>query len=449
MNSIYHILDKIPAIYQDDIQIEYERLAEELVDSGKLRIDTDYYCNFVHFNSPQDRINIVLSYDELNNPDLLESSRETIKNLYRASHKEISEQQVNSILNNLNDQIKKNLMVSKDLALRLARILVQAAHPIVINWILLDKTEVFITYSHNIGDVMDIKTWKRAGTNSGMQSTDGRKACVYVSCGGDPFAENNKDFPTQGDGWPALARLQIIAGQEIGHYSDIKRDYQGNQVTRHSANFACTRATPHVKKGRRNDITRCKELLHTLMKEASMEQLVNIETQLKFYDKQKLSGPRVWWLKMLTKIYRQKLINFADKRELHFIKRFNRDRYMGLMIAAMIEDMQTQLSPGADVYKRDDPEAEEAISCVEALARVPQQVMKWGYLTTKATMHDLYEVYYGEVIPSLIDSYNHLTKTTYHRNYAVPRLSLLSKIRKIIPFIGEKKVKFTEVRELE
>ncbi len=45
------------------------------------------------------------------------------------------------------------------------------------------------------------------------------------------------------------------------------------------------------------------------------------------------------------------------------------------------------------------PEAEEAIACVEALARVPQQVMKWGYLTTKSTMHDLYKIYYGEVIP--------------------------------------------------
>lgn len=50
MNSIYHILDKHPAIYQEDIQTEYEHLAQELVSSGRLRIDTDYYCNFIHFN---------------------------------------------------------------------------------------------------------------------------------------------------------------------------------------------------------------------------------------------------------------------------------------------------------------------------------------------------------------------------------------------------------------
>jgi hypothetical protein len=449
MSSIYHILDKAPAIDQEDTQIEYEDLARELVTSGKLRIDTDYYCNFVHFNSPQDKVNIVLSYDELNNPTLIPESKQKIKDLYHEKHKNLSDAQVNSIFNNLNEQIKKNLMVSEELAMRLARTLVQAAHPIVIKWILLDKTEVFITYSNNIGDVMDIKTWKRAGSNSGMQSTDGQKACVYVSCGGDPFAENNKDFPTQGDGWAAAARLQIIAGQEIGHYADIKRDYEGRQITRHSANFSCTRAVPHVKQGRRNDIERCKELLATLNKEAGMSKLIDLENQLKFYNKQRLSGPKIWWIKLRIQIYRSKLSNFADKNDLHFIKRFKRDQYMGLMIAAMIADMQTQLTPGADVYKRDDKEAEEAISCVEALARVPQQVMKWGYLTTKATMHDLYQVYYNEVIPSLIDSYNHLTKTSYHRNYNMPKQSFFAKIILKLPFFGKKKFQFTEVRDLD
>jgi len=66
---------------------------------------------------------------------------------------------------------------------------------------------------------------------------------------------------------------------------------------------------------------------------------------------------------------------------------------MAIMIKTMILDMQSNLSPTADVYKRTDPEAKEAIACVEALARVPQQVMKWGYLTTKSTMHDLYKIY--------------------------------------------------------
>ena len=400
MNSIYHILDKHPAIYQEDIQIEYEHLARELVNSGRLRIDTDYYCNFIHFNDPADGINVVFSYAELTSPALVPKSKSILNQLYKARNKQVSDKKLGAIMIDLNKKIGKLLIVSDELSMQLARIFVQSAHPIVTRWLLRDKVEVFITYSHNIGDVMDIKTWKRSGKNSGMQSTDGSNVCIYVSCGGNPFAKNNENTPVYGDGWAAVARMQIIAAQEIGHYADIKRDSCGNQITRHSANFACTQATPHVKEGRKNDIERCNELSDRLLKNG-MNKLIALETKLKFYDQQKLSGLRVWWIRIFTQKYRRKLLKFAHKHNLHFVKRFDREKYMGLMIAAMIEDMQSHLSPIADVYKRDNPEAEEAISCVEALARVPQQVMKWGYLTTRATMHDLYKVYYSEVIPSL------------------------------------------------
>jgi translation initiation factor IF-2 len=75
------------------------------------------------------------------------------------------------------------------------------------------------------------------------------------------------------------------------------------------------------------------------------------------------------------------------------------------MLQAMIEDMKFNLTPVADVYKDNNPDIEEAIACVEALARVPQQVKKWGYLTTKTIMRNLYQIYYDEVIISLIEKY--------------------------------------------
>jgi hypothetical protein len=448
MNSIYHILDKHPAIYQEQIQIEYENLAQELVDSGRLRIDTDYYCNFIHFNNPNDGINVVFSYAELTQPSLIPVTRESLKHLYTIQNKQISDEKLSSTMMHLNKQVGKLLLISDELTMQLARIFVQSAHPIVIKWMLRDKVEVFITYSHSIGDVMNIQNWKRAGTNSGMQSTDGSNVCIYVSCGGDPFAKNHDITPTNGNGWAAVARLQIIAGQEIGHYADIKRDHKGNQITRHSANFSCTKATPHVKEGRKNDIARCSKLLNKLLKNG-MSKLIKLEQKLKFYDKQKLSGLHVWWIKLFIQKYRRELLLFAHQHKLHFIKRFKREKYMGLMIAAMIEDMQSHLSPIADVYKRNNPNEEEAISCVEALARVPQQVMKWGYLTTRATMHDLYKVYYSEVIPSLIENYNHLTITNYKRNYSVPKQSPLNKILTKLGLTRRKnKFKFTEIRDV-
>ncbi|KJV52381.1 hypothetical protein OTSGILL_1537 [Orientia tsutsugamushi str. Gilliam] len=61
-----------------------------------------------------------------------------------------------------------------------------------------------------------------------------------------------------------------------------------------------------------------------------------------------------------------------------FVKVYKNEQYPGLMLKAMILDMISNLEPKAEVYKRDDPDAEEAIACVEALARVPQQVINGG-----------------------------------------------------------------------
>jgi hypothetical protein len=448
MNSIYHILDKVPAIYPEDMQIEYEQLAQKLVKSGKLRIDTDYYCNFVKFSDPNSDISIFFSYDELTNPELLQESKETVCRIYRERKKMISDKKLSTIMIDLNRKIGKLLLVSDELKMQLARIFVQSAHPIAIRWLLIDKVEIFITYSNTIGDMMDISTWKRAGDNSGMQSTDGKNVCIYVSCGGDPFAENNKANPTYGNGWAALARLQIIAGQEIGHFADIKRDRNGKQISRHSANFACTKATSHVKIARKNDIERCKQLLYTL-KKCGLNKIVPIENKLKFYDKQKISGIRILWLKLYGKYYRGRILFATQRKKLFFVKRFDREKYIGLSLIAMIEDMHSHLAPIADVYKRDDPEAEEAINCVEALARVPQQVNKWGYLTTRATMHDLYKIYYNEVIPSLIENYQNFTKTRYRRNFNLPKVNLMKRLLNKLRVTKRKsKFQFTEVRDL-
>ncbi|MBA2628668.1 MAG: DUF2748 family protein [Rickettsiaceae bacterium] len=447
MSSVYHILNQVPAIDKVSIQSEYEHLVQELIRSGRLRIDTDYYCNFVRFTDSNSAINIILSYEELT-PELLGNTKNNIRNLYKNSNKLIDDTKIISIINDLNKKAKKLLLVNDELKTQLARVFVQSAHPIVIKWLLLDNVEVFITYSHNIGDVMDIASWKRSGTNSGMQSTDGKNACIYVSCGGDPFALNSESHPTQGNGWAALARLQIIAAQELGHFADIKRDDYGRQITRHSCNFACTKATPHVSLARKKDIERSSSLKDLLIN-SGMDKLINIETKLKFYNQQKLSGLRVFWLRLIAKYYSYKLVNFAIKRNFLFVKRFyDREKYVGLMLAAMIEDMLSNLSPIADVYKRDNPEAEEAISCAEALARVPQQVMKWGHLTTRATMHDLYHVYYSEVIPSLIKSYNTVTASEYKRNYSHQKNTFRNILFKLGFIQNKTSVQFTEVRDI-
>lgn len=444
MSSIYHILNKVPQTDPNEIQVEYEHLAQSLVNSGRLRIDTDHHCNFARFTDPQSNLSLMVSKEELFDEKLIPNTKENFKKLYAGKLRGAAfDKKLAFIFDTLKKQINKLQPVNPLVTIKLARIFVQSAHPIVIKWLLHDNVEVYITYSHNIGDMMDMQGWQQSGSNSGMQSTDGRNAAVFVSCGGDPFAENNKDHPTIGDGWAAVARLQIIAGQELGHFADIKRDERGRQITRHSANFSATKATEHTKIARKNDLKRCDELFSILLLNG-MDKLINYEEKLRFYHKNKITGVRVLVLKFLQFIYKQKLLIYSKKHKLLFVAQFANDKYMSLMIRAMIEDMKFNLNPIADVYTRSDKDAEEAIKCVEALARVPQQVMKWGYLTTMEAMKDLYKIYYQEVIPSLISNYSTMTGITYKRNYHKPPKSF----NKITRILKKEKNTFTPVRDL-
>jgi len=439
MTNLYHIIDKVPPYTPEEMLIEYEELAQSLVKSGKIRIDTDDKANFARFSDPHRNINLMFSKEELTVPDLVEQTRLSIIGRY-GKPTELNHKKANEIIRSLRSQISKLQPVPVDLSLKLARIFVQSVHPIVIKWLLMEKVEVFIAYSHNIGDMMDIQSWRQAGSNSGMQSTDGRNAAIFVSCGGDPFGETAKEHPTYGDGFPAMARMQIIAGQEIGHYSDILRDSRGRQIGRHSANFACTRATPNVLHARRQDLKNCDSIARILYA-SGMDKLIQYEEAVRFYNKNKIGGARLWYNKLLAWIYKHKLLITSHNKNMPFVKRFAKDEYMGLMIRAMIADMKFNLEPVADVYKRDDKEAQEAIACVEALARVPQQVVKWGFLTTKAMMSGLYHVYYGQVIPSLIECYGLVTGKPYTRNYEYMKQSLGYKIKKLFKSLFNKEPK--------
>ncbi|HJK86365.1 MAG TPA: DUF2748 family protein [Candidatus Megaira endosymbiont of Nemacystus decipiens] len=446
MSSVYHILNKIPAIYEDEIAFEYEELSKELLSSGRLRIDTNYYSNFVRFSDNKYKINLTFSYKELNDANLIQATKKIIKNTYGFFGEDITKSQIDNIIDLLRKKAKRLLLPDENLSIKLARILVQSSHPIVIRWLLLDRVEIFITYSHNIGDTMNVANWKRNGKNSGMQSTDGTNAIIYVSCGGDPFLENSKEYPQYGNGWAALARLQIIAAQEIGHYADILRDNMGGQITRHSANFSCTEAKANVAKARIDDINRSHNLLKDLKKNG-LAKLIDIETKVKFYDQNKILSIKTLLLKLQAFFQKRKLLNYCLNQGLVCFKIFyRREKYMGLMIEEMVNDMLSHLTPGGDVYKNPNPKIEEAIACAESLARVPQQAIKWGHLTTQETMHDLYAIYYHQVIPSLVESYEQYTKKTFKRNRNKPIYSE-GKIAWLLSwFKSNKKHKFHEVR---
>jgi hypothetical protein len=429
MRNFYHILYKAPAFESYSMEIEYEKLVQNLYNEGLVRIDADSETNFIKYTDHSILDSLFFTKKELNNTNLIIRTRQLISQAYnqKFTSKSLSGQ-IDKVLEIMQNKLQKISNISEEKEIMLIRLLVQSIHPIVIKWILIEKVQIFLSYGHSIGDVMDIKNWKISGSNSGMQSTDGKTACVFVSCGGDPFKETYN--PMYGDGWPAVARLQIIAGQELGHYSDIIRDNNGRQIGRHSANFSCTRAKHNVLIARRDDVINCRNLKQILLSKG-LNNLINYDRNRKFYKLNKVSGLRVIYNLLLQYLYKKLVIFRSYNLGLVFVKLYKKEQYLGLIIDAIFDDMSFNLSPVADVYKKEDKEEEEAIACIEALARIPQQVNKWGRIATKTLMSSLYKIYYMEVIPDLINKYEILTGNKYKRNFDKPRFSIFKKLKYI------------------
>lgn len=418
MSSIYHIIYKQPKLYKHEMPIDLEYLANKLVQSGQLRIDAIDKINFAKFSIPNFDINYTFSYRQLYDPNLIGNTKSLIRKLYQYIYKTKNiENKVKESIANLKNELIKYQQVHLDLEMKLARILVQSTHPSVILLLLLERIIIYISYSYTIGDVMDIANWQKNGQNSGMQSTGNLlDNAIYVSCGGDPFGETNPEF-NFGDGRPALARMMIISAQELGHYADIIRNSAGNYIGRYSSvsSYQGIIAKEKVRIARIKDINNITHISNNLNK-LGIKKVTELERYIKFYRKVKKFGMVYTIVKIKLIIYK-----FIFKKKCDYYRYTNLftikvDDYLITHIAIMLKDMSFNLKPEADVYKRQNKIEEEAIQCIEALARVPQQAIKWGHIATKHLTPNLYEIYYKEVIPGCIRTYENITKTKYNIN---------------------------------
>ena len=101
-------------------------------------------------------------------------------------------------------------------------------------------------------------------------------------------------------------------------------------------------------------------------------------------------------------------------------KQLVRKEHIASQLLVALEDMLFQLDPDVEAYRNKNERVEEAIKCAEALARVPQQVVKWGHEFTKLTMPNLYKIYYQEVIPSCEKAYEQATGAKYQMQLTMP-----------------------------
>lgn len=429
--NLYHIAAFRPSLEREGMTIGREELAQRLVKSGQLRIDAGEKINFARLYVPDLNISMMFSYRELYDENLSKNTTALIKKEMSSHYKgSILDKKAERHISLLKDELKKYQEVRFDEEIQLARLIVQATHPVVMMLILEESVQVFISHSYNIGDVLDIISWQTSGSNSGMQSTNGKDVAIFISCGGNPLKDNEDKFAEHGDGWPARARLLAIGGQEFGHYSDIIRDEKGKQISRYSANFNATKANEDVRVDRLNDIKRSSFILNKL-NEIGLESIIETEKKIKFYKDNKKIGLSLSI--EILKLFFQKLFFFqrAEKNNIFVLDHIKSEPRIGTLIKAIAEDMLFNLSPKADVYKKDNKDEEEAIACVEALARVPQQANKWGKPLTQIFMKDLYVTYYKTVIPGCVVAYQNITKKRYEYNSERIRPSFVSYIKNL------------------
>lgn len=392
MSNIYHLLHFIPATEAYEMPPALEVAARQLVASGKLRINADFTRNFVrHGTADSDR---TFSARELSDPALLPQTRAA---LARHVPGALGEAGVDELIARLKLELVKARGVAPEKELKVARVLVQSAHPAVVQLLLESGAEVFVSYSHNVGDLMALHFWQTHGTASGLQSTGDDGTAVYVSCCGDPFFEGtDKTYTT--DGWPALARMVVIAAQELGHFADLKRE--GKFITgRYSTdrNSRSLRADAAMRAARLSDMARVDTLQQKYFA-AGLARLRKAEQGVAFYDARMRFTPP-WIFHQCTRfLFWLRFVLNCKRAGIFFPLRTFPATRGGEAATLFLADMAFNLAPNAEVYRRPDPAEEEAIAVIEALARVPQQVAKWGHKAVKFTWPGLYAAYYGQVM---------------------------------------------------
>ncbi len=436
MSNAYHILRRRPAQDVHALAPELEALARQLIASGRLRINADHARNYVIYSGSS--FDKSFSKRELSTPAFMDGVRRVIADTLPGS---AGAQGVEDVLLRLQQDLKRGGEISHERELQIARLLVQSTHPVVLMLAMLEGVDIFVSYSHNVADLMGVHFWECIGQSSGLQSISGDGTAVYVSCGGDPFITEDKHKTYTTDGFGALSRLMVIAAQELGHFADIVRDAQGRQVGRHSASLAPLRARVMMQQARKRDMEQMR-VLYAQLSQLQVGAVVKKERAQAFARKHRPGSPVLLWHALQVRLAVRQLKQRAAKAGAAMVTHFPTDlvsedsQGFATQLSEFVRDMAFNLAPDAEVYKRPDPVEEEAIAVIEALARVPQQAVKWGHHHTQLAWPNLYKAYYQVVIPSCIAAYEQISGKRYHftlspppRKGVITQLKLLRKKR--------------------
>ena len=386
MSNLYHLWHAKPILAVKKLPKQQRALVQQIVDSGRMRIATRVGRNFVQLNMAEEQRNIMISREEWANADYRNRLAAELSTIAGKTKAKIYYDFITA-------ELKKFKPILRDEMEKLACLLIQSAESSVIALLLLERAEIFISYDHNIEALLDVQSWQEQQHNSGMQGG----ASVYVACGGDPWQESTH-YPE--DGLHAQQRFMVIAAQELGHFADLKRAKPNHYIGRFSSAIDLSGPDKEAAQYRNEDAENITHLQNKLQK-IGMKQAQKSESYYLFFKKKSESPIDIftvwmnkswaeWWFR--TGLKQQGLIQLSHMPQgKNWIE----------LLDDCLKDMAFNLAPVADAYVGATPEATEAIRVAEALARVPQQVQKWGHDITKICYPNLYRYYYHEVMGAI------------------------------------------------
>lgn len=419
----YDFLYQIPKFEKKLSSNSEELLAQKIYNSGLLRVSADERCNFVIYPVLGGKNHFSFSYKELFGEKLVHKTKSIIRDYLKRDEKNDPEFHVNNKLEILRTQIKKYLEVTKTDQIRLCRLLVQAAHPVILENMLHDDIKIFISFGQNISDLLDVSKWQNARYSNGLQATESETTAIFISCGGNPFFDPEAS-QNENDGYRAICKLMIVAAQEIAHYADIKKNERGEFLGRFSCSLDLTRPNIKCDKYRMQGLKKLKKLEKSLYK-TNIKKLHDLEKRLKIQKKFRKYSFSIFVLITKLEIEKAKFKQACNKMGIKFYDEFKDQKNLAEEFYKFIGDMKFNLAPKASDYQNENKDVETAISCAEALARIPQQELKWGSKLVKIFSPYLYKYYYNMVIRAEIIRYRKI----FNKPYKSPKNSKQRRVK--------------------
>ncbi len=428
INNHYDRLSFKPILERDELFIELENLANLIVKEGLLRVSNDTKCNFIILPIAGGEEFVSFSKRELFDEKLLPRTYKTLKEkqlFYELDNEEESPE--NKVLI-LRKKLSRFQDISEDEELKLARLLVQSAHPAIIANMIYEKVKFYISYSHTVSDLLNVQLWQSARYSSGLQANDFRYSSVFVSCGGNPFFDA-KESGDENDGYNAIAKLIIIAAQEIAHHADIIKNNRGENIGRASTNIYMNAPNELCEIARQNDILRINKIINKLEK-IGVKKVFDNERKFRIQYKYRKFALYTYYL-FLRKIISQLLFRlYAKIIGLNFVKKIKNKFAVAEECLIIAGDMLFNLEPQAQAYRNQNKNIEKAIMCAEALARIPQQEAKWGRALVRYFTPNLRKYFYESLLVEELKTYQRYYGKKYIHKLTKPKISLIKKILK-------------------